>query len=1389
MNSELTIDQKREIHKAYLENSPFSDVEKLEKNERRALELPPNAHYQKMWELSMNPLTGRPEVEDLFKTRKALIDAEKSSFRFSAVPGENEQMKWIQRGPYNVGGRTKAMMFDPNDSTNETVFAGGVSGGIFKNTNISNPNSPWELVNQNIPQNLAVSSITYDPNNKNIFYVGTGESYTAGDALGSGLWKSMDGGDNWFKVFGGNTENPTTFVSEGNKIKVITPTGKRNIDFLSASFGKALTDVAIEKIVSISSPENGCSSISTNLTGKIALIERGDCEFACKVLNAQNAGAVAVMVYNKDNGEEDWSDTLIRMGGGSACDASAINIPSVFIRRSDGTRLKTYLNQGETVVSIKKTTNVATGYTVVPGTYYINDVVVRDNNGESEIYVAAGTSLYRDASRTVFGGDDFGLFVSKDGGENWERISTAYEGNEVQPIDLEIDPNNRLWMSTTRDNSGLGGGLVFQSNEDVSATDLKFQIEDGRRTEIEITPNNTIYILAATGNASAPVIIQKARNATVSTTLTLPNDIDPNIDAEDFTRGQSFYDLMIESNPANSNELYVGGIDIFKTTSGGESPANTNPWDQISHWYGRESIQYAHADQHGAIFNTDNPNIVLFGNDGGITYTEDGGNNLSTRNYNFHTSQYYSIAVAPKDMFVSHTSSISGTDRSANFDSRKTLSGQGDVFVGGLQDNGNIFQFDRETRSTGGIDVSGGDGAATMFSQNINNKYFVQNYVYNRSVSVWNLNTNPAEEFYINYESATNGDFINTQTLDSDYGVIYSNYESGGQNQIAAFVNWDDFPSELKSQSNNADKIILQSNFLNSNVSALTVYNPEGSNNSTLYVGTEGGQLLKVDKANSYTSSTSAGITTLNSDAEWSSLTGNNFLGSISDIEFGENENELFVTFHNYGVNNVFYSKDGGENWEEKDGNLPNIPVRAILQNPLIEDEVIIGTELGVWYTKNFSSDSPSWKRANSGMNDVRVTDLDLRLGDDYKVFAATYGLGVYSSNFGVNEPLLNIESDSDLLTVDQGQSVSFNINYKVYGGFDEETEFFVSGLPSNTEISFEPASNPIRINSDGTLKINLTIDEDALAKTYPISVEARSATQSKIVGLELRVLSDDIDNDGILNINDNCPETYNPNQEDSDGDDIGDVCDQTPFGQDTFKILSIDETCRSSNDGILKLSISLENIKFIVAVSGGPTGFSHTPETIEGSKWTLNELEAGSYTICITTETLDNFKQCFNVIINQPSELSVLGSVAPDNSAIDFKLEGSKNYFIEINGQLIVTEDSNYKLDLKKGLNIIKITGDKECQGIYEKSIFNSEEILLSPNPAVNNTSLWIGGKDNTVNLTMFDNSGRLIWSKEEKLESSREINLKTTDLKSGIYYIKVDSETVRKTSKLVKK
>ena len=378
----------------------------------------------------------------------------------------------------------------------------------------------------------------------------------------------------------------------------------------------------------------------------------------------------------------------------------------------------------------------------------------------------------------------------------------------------------------------------------------------------------------------------------------------------------------------------------------------------------------------------------------------------------------------------------------------------------------------------------------------------------------------------------------------------------------------------------------------------------------------------------------------------------------MSDIEFGSNENEIFVTFHNYGINNIFYTNNGGSSWSEKDGNLPDIPVRCILQNPLNPEEVIIGTELGVWYTKEFSSQNPSWTRANAGMSDVRITDLDLRKGDDYKVFAATYGLGVYSSYFGSDEPFMSISSDNNSLSVNKGEEGKIVVNYKAYAGFDEETTFSVDGLPANTELSFNPSnsfrinsdgsveitlkvdynaeaktypltikataetqtktlsydlivneptieistendslelnqgeegkiqvdykvyagfdeettfsvsglpadtdvtydpSNPFRINSDGSVEITLKIDENAEAKTYPLTITATAETKTKSTSFDLIVKSIDNDNDGENNDSDNCPDTSNADQKDSDNDGIGDACDATPFGQNVFSLL-----------------------------------------------------------------------------------------------------------------------------------------------------------------------------------------------------------------------------------------
>jgi extracellular elastinolytic metalloproteinase len=105
-----------------------------------------------------------------------------------------------------------------------------------------------------------------------------------------------------------------------------------------ALFGPALTAAGITGDVVIVDDATGttsdaCEEITNNVSGKIALIDRGTCTFAVKVKNAQKKGAAAAVVANIEN------DSIFTMGGADA----TINISSVLIGKTDSIALKASL--------------------------------------------------------------------------------------------------------------------------------------------------------------------------------------------------------------------------------------------------------------------------------------------------------------------------------------------------------------------------------------------------------------------------------------------------------------------------------------------------------------------------------------------------------------------------------------------------------------------------------------------------------------------------------------------------------------------------------------------------------------------------------------------------------------------------------------------------------------------------------------------------------------------------------------------------------------------------------------------------------------------------------------------------------------------------------------
>ena len=125
-----------------------------------------------------------------------------SSSERSALSG----IDWEERGPDNVAGRTRAILIDTTDGTYNTVFAGSVSGGLWKTTNFLSSPPTWTAVD-NFLDNMAVTAIALDPTNTSHIYIGTGEGWYNTDATqGYGIFRSTDGGSTFSQFIG--TDNP-----------------------------------------------------------------------------------------------------------------------------------------------------------------------------------------------------------------------------------------------------------------------------------------------------------------------------------------------------------------------------------------------------------------------------------------------------------------------------------------------------------------------------------------------------------------------------------------------------------------------------------------------------------------------------------------------------------------------------------------------------------------------------------------------------------------------------------------------------------------------------------------------------------------------------------------------------------------------------------------------------------------------------------------------------------------------------------------------------------------------------------------------------------------------------------------------------------------------------
>jgi photosystem II stability/assembly factor-like uncharacterized protein len=399
--------------------------------------------------------------------------------------------------------------------------------------------------------------------------------------------------------------------------------------------------------------------------------------------------------------------------------------------------------------------------------------------------------------------------------------------------------------------------------------------------------------------------------------------------------------LILGVSPANPSVVFAGAIQMYRSLDAG------NTWQNVS--YGSTAVQL-HVDRNIPAFSADGT-LLYVGTDGGVWSSANPAsesivwNNLDST---LATAEFYSLAVNPNDV---------------------------NVIYGGTQDNGTIGYAGNGVWSY--LHLCGDGGAVAIDPSAPSTAYFYCGSDYSLWKSLDSGNTFGSIQYGV---PKSPGGIYNPLVIDPSspqrlyFGsqALYTTANGG--------ANWEAAPLKLA----------------NSQVSAIGI-GPSDSN--TLYVSScvwpcggmpfgapqLGRMYLTITGPNGPWSSISAGLPTRAPVA---------IAVSPSDsrtayVVFGGFNDDI----QNDVTGHVFKTADAGTTWTEISGNLPDVPLTALVLDPDLPGTMYVGSDYGVFWTGDGGN---SWSVLGKGLPLTTVSALVLHQSSR-TLIAATYGRGVWT--------------------------------------------------------------------------------------------------------------------------------------------------------------------------------------------------------------------------------------------------------------------------------------------------------------------------------------------------------------------------------------------------------
>ncbi len=478
-----------------------------------------------------------------------------------------------------------------------------------------------------------------------------------------------------------------------------------------------------------------------------------------------------------------------------------------------------------------------------------------------------------------------GVYVSRDGGNSWTRTLTA----RIEASDLVLDSETPSTVYAAAD------GAVYISTD--SGSTWKGPLGGGLpdpnkagRINLGISASSHLMVVAAIEDKSVEPNqgrLYRTIDGGASWSL-IPTPPSPRESSTGFCGDQCWYDIFIAVDPTDPRILYLGGLDLFRTTDGG------NNWTDLGGYAG-----FIHEDQHAFAFSPTSHSTIYVGNDGGV-WSSNNGNTCAPAscwinlNAGLSLTQFQSLAAHPTDK---------------------------NIFFGGTQDNGTPMH-------TGTSPIwrrlRGGDGGWTAFDRKnpLVMYHSFQRIAPTRSDDggrTWvpiatGLDTKDKGLFYIPMAM----DPTSPTTL---YLGTYRLYKTASRGD-----NWF-LPSPGLSFSSSGGCGTTQD--------CIAVISVAPSNGQYLYVATTTGKLFVSKDGGQNFAENDNGLPRRRA--------------TKIAIDHANPEN-AFVTVTGFGGGHVFSTANAGDSWSDISSNLPDIPATSIAIDPTGKI-LFVGNDFGVYFS------------------------------------------------------------------------------------------------------------------------------------------------------------------------------------------------------------------------------------------------------------------------------------------------------------------------------------------------------------------------------------------------------------------------------------------------------